>query len=399
MAMAMSALSGAMRRQQVSRIPRLVVAAVALLPAMAWGQSSTSRDSTRVFRLQVRTGDAEYARTLRSARQKLEERLDSLQREFEGLGPDAPDRVGLSRQLRTLISSLDDLRQLEQEISSRVSESTARSLQRTQLRVNELRAQSMVGVARLRASMASLQPGWIGINAEAPHTRLIVRNDSAYIRYLSYPQVVSVEPNSPAERVGITRGDQLIAYDGADLRDREINLTKLLQPARRLRVTVRRDGEELDFPVIVGKPPLQVMERRALSVPAGTLDGSADRVIVLPPSAAPVAPGGRVGGGMVFFKRLDPESAPPAGAQLGWIHGDAWESICDVGSGVLVTDVFSDPARSSGLKVGDVILRADGQDLTSVAQLRRIVDTHRSDRTVELQIVRQKRARTVTLHW
>ena len=374
----------------------MAVAAAALLPAVVSGQASTSRDSTRVYRLQVRSGDAEYERTLRRARQQLEERLDSLQHEFEGLGPDAPDRVGLSRQLRTLISSLDDLRQLEQEISARVSESTARSLQRAQLRVNELSAgQPMLGIARLRASMASLQPGWIGINAEAPHTRLIVRNDSAYIRYLSYPEVVSVEPNSPAERVGISRGDQLIAYDGADLRDREINLTRLLQPARRLRVTVRRDGEEREFPVIVGKPPLQVMERRLLSVPAGALDGLPERVVVLPPST----PGGRVGGGTVLFKRLDPESAPLAGAQLVWIHGDAWESIFDVGSGVLVTDVFSDPARASGLKVGDVILRADGQDLTSVTQLRRIVDTHRSDRTVELQLVRQKRARTITLHW
>ena len=386
-----------MRRRQISWLPRLSTAvAVALLPAMAWAQSSTSRDSTRVYRLQVRSGDAEYARTLRTARQQLEERLDSLQREFEGLGLDAPDRVALSRQLRTLISSLDDLRQLEQEISARVSASTARSLQRAQLRAGELGVrQSLVGVARLRASMASLQPGWIGINAEAPHTRLIVRNDSAYIRYLSYPEVVSVEPNSPAERVGISRGDQLVAYDGADLRDREINLTRLLQPARKLRVTVRRDGEEREFPVIVGKPPLQVMERRLLSVPAGTLDGAPERVVVLPPST----PGGRVGGGVVLFNRLDPESAPLAGAQLVWIHGDAWESIFDVGSGVLVTDVFSDPARASGLKVGDVILRADGQDLTSVAQLRRIVDTHRSDRVVELQIVRQKRARTITLHW
>ena len=102
---------------------------------------------------------------------------------------------------------------------------------------------------------------------------------------------------------------------------------------------------------------------------------------------------------MVLFNRLDPESAPLAGAQLVWIQGEAWQSIFDVGSGVLITDVFSDPARSSGLKVGDVILRADGQDLTSVAQLRRIIDTHRSDRIVELQIVRQKRARTVTLRW
>jgi len=387
-----------MRRSEGSWIPGLAAAALVLLPALAWGQGSTSRDSNRVYRVQVRTGDAEYERTLRRARQQLEERLDSLQHEFEGLGLDAPDRVSLSRQVRTLISSLDDLRQLEQEISTRVSETTARSLQRAQVRVRELTATQAFAAERVRASMATLQPGWIGINAEAPHTRIIVRNDSAYIRYLSYPEVVSVEPNSPAERVGITRGDQLIAYDGADLRDREINLTKLLQPARRLRVTVRRDGEERDFPVIVGKPPFQVMERRLLSVPAGTLEGAAGQVVVLPPSA-PTAPGARVGRGMVMFNRLDPESAPLAGAQLVWIQGDAWQGIFDVGSGVLVTDVFSDPARASGLKVGDVILRADGRDLTSVAQLRRIVDTHRSDRTVELQLVRQKRARTITLHW
>ena len=386
-----------MWRHQISRISRLV-AVVALFPAMAGGQSSTSRDSTRVYRVQVRTGDAEYERTLRRARQQLEERLDSLQHEFEGLGVDAPDRVALSRQVRTLISSLDDLRQLEQEISTRVSETTVRSLQRAQVRVRELASTQAFAAERIRASMALLQPGWIGVNAEAPHTRLIVRNDSAYIRYLSYPEVVSVEPNSPAEHVGITRGDQLIAYDGADLRDREINLTRLLQPMRRLRVTVRRDGEEREFPVIVGKPPFQVMERRALSIPASTFDGSAERVVVLPPST-PVAAGARAGRGMVLFNRLDPESAPLAGAQLVWIQGDAWQGIFDVGSGVLITDVFSDPARASGLKVGDVILRADGQDLTSVAQLRRIIDTHRSDRVVELQIVRQKRARTVTLHW
>ena len=143
-----------MRRSEGSWIPGLAAAAMVLLPALAWGQGSTSRDSNRVYRVQVRTGDAEYERTLRRARQQLEERLDSLQHEFEGLGLDAPDRVSLSRQVRTLISSLDDLRQLEQEISARVSESTARSLQRAQIRVGALAAsQSMVAVGRLRAHL------------------------------------------------------------------------------------------------------------------------------------------------------------------------------------------------------------------------------------------------------
>jgi hypothetical protein len=34
-----------------------------------------------------------------------------------------------------------------------------------------------------------------------------------------------------------------------------------------------------------------------------------------------------------------------------------------------------------------------------VAQFRRIVAAHRADRTVDLEIVRQKRPRTLTLRW
>jgi serine protease Do len=228
---------------------------------------------------------------------------------------------------------------------------------------------------------------------------MVVRGDSAYMRYFGYPDVVSVEPNSPAERAGITRGDQLIAYDGADLRDREINVTQLFQPSRRLRVTVRRDGDEREFPIIVSRPPPQVIERRKLSAPEAVADSVAETFVFATPSAAPSAPGLRIGRGAVLFNRLDPETAPLAGAQLAGIHGDTFEHLFGVTSGVLVTDVFSDPARSSGLRGGDVIVRADGQDLTSVAQLRRIVVAHRGDRALELEIVRQKKTRPLTLRW
>jgi S1-C subfamily serine protease len=246
-----------------------------------------------------------------------------------------------------------------------------------------------------RLSIATLQPGWIGINAEAPHN-WIVRNDSAFIRYFGYPEIVSVEPNSPAEHAGIERGDQLIAYDGANVRDREINLTSLLQPSRHITITVRRDGEERQVPVVVARAPARLIERRRLATPEAIPDSFRKRartMVLRTPGAAPTPPR------LFSFDEMDPASAPVAGAKLTEIRNEELGHIFGVSRGVLVTEVFSDPARGSGLRGGDVLLRADGRDLTSVAQLRRIVAAHGGDRAVELEVVRQKRTRTITLRW
>jgi len=392
--------------QRYERYVSFAGSAVALVmfgAASLRAQSSTEvRDSIRaadrVYRLQLRRTDTSYVRSIRAARVQLEERLDSLQHEFEGLGLDAPDRADLMRELHALITSLANLSQLEQ-VRAGALDRTSGALDRAARSIQRAKIQALTPEAfpRIRTAIASLQPGWIGISAEAPHTR-VVRDDSAYVRYFNYPEVISVEPNSPAEQAGIARGDQLVAYDGMNLRDREINLTKLLQPSHRLRVTVRRDGDERDFSLVVIRPPQRVMGRLWASVPDMTLD-SVPNVVVMAPRAAAIAPRFRNGGGVVLFDRLDPESAPIAGAKLTEIRNDDLGHIFGVSSGVLVTEVFADPSRSSGLRGGDVILRADGEDLTSVAQLRRIVASHAADRVVDLEIVRQKRARTLTLRW
>jgi len=366
----------------------VAVAPIAPSPALAQG---TDRDSIRVYRAQVRRGDTIYVSALRATRQRLEGRFDSLKHEFEGLGLDAPDRGDVLHELRTTIAALVNLGSLERHVRVRVADpSAAAAMERAKARAFE-KVQAFAGPLRL--SMSSLQPGWIGINAEAPQQR-IVRGDSAYIRYFGYPEIISVEPNSPAERVGITRGDQIVAYDGADVRDREINLTRLLQPTRRITVRVRRDGEEREFPIVVSTPPRRIIERMNLNMLDSLSDGRRGRVMVL--RGAPVTPGD---GPLVVFGQTDPGFIPIAGAKLAEINGKSFDTIFGVSSGVLVTEVFTDPARSSGLRGGDVIVRAEGQDITRIAQLRRIIDAHTDDRAIELEIVRQRRTRSLMLHW
>ena len=354
---------------------------------------AAARDSIRVCRQQLRrSADTAYLCNLRSARSLLQERLDSLQHEFEGLGLDAPDRLDLVRELRSIISSLASISQLEQQQGApRFAEQSA-AIAAERARTLSQQTRAFAGPL-LRRSIESLQPGWIGINAQGTQQRL-VRNDSVYIRYFNYPQVISVEPSSPAERAGISRGDQLIAYDGSDVRDHEINLTKLLQPSRRITVTVRRDGEEREYDVVVTKAPPQIETLRRFSPPDVSSD-AAPFVIRMPRNAlvAPRAPSIRI------FDGRDAGVVPVLGAKLVAITDESLGQIFGVSSGVLVTEVFSDPAESSGLRGGDVIRRADGRDITDVAQLRRIVNAHGGDRNVELEIVRKKRTRSLTLHW
>lgn len=401
----MSASAISSRSERYASLAGSAVALV-MLGAFSLGAQSSSdvRDSIRaadrIYRVQVRRSDTNYSRSIRAARVQLEERLDSLQHEFEGLGLDAPDRPDLVRELRALLMSLQNLSELEQVRAGALDRATG-SLDRAASALQRAKIQAFTApevFPRIKAALSSLQPGWIGINAEAPHTR-IVRDDSAYVRYFGYPEVISVEPDSPAERAGIARGDQLVAYDGANLRDREINLTRILQPSRRLRVTVRRDGEERDFSVLVTRPPKRVESRLWASIPDVNGDTLPNVMVLTPRLAAPL-PRLRGPGSVVLFDRLDPESAPIAGAKLTEIRNDDLGHIFGVSSGVLVTEVFADPSRSSGLRGGDVILRADGEDVTSVGQLRRIIiGAHAADRVVDLEIVRQKRSRTLTLRW
>jgi S1-C subfamily serine protease len=256
--------------------------------------------------------------------------------------------------------------------------------------------------------------GYIGIITEQPRLRML-NGTALSIRYLDYPPIVSVDPNSPAERAGIGEGDVLLAFNGEDVRDRFINMTRLLEPQHRISITVRRNGEPMDFSVLVARAPATQVERWT-EIPtllsAGTPDDKSARAVdplrfLVKPLARPEADEGGVSlpagspidtKPLFVFRALDGANVV-AGAQVLEVRNEDLARALGGPGGILVLDVAPGPALSSGLRGGDVILAAAGQPVRSIRDLRQRIAERTDQGAIALEIRRAKRVQQLTLRW
>jgi S1-C subfamily serine protease len=257
--------------------------------------------------------------------------------------------------------------------------------------------------------------GWIGILVGGPATEFRMENGELFVRYLAYPTITSVDPGSPAQRAGIAANDTLLAYNGRDVLNADISTTKLLTPNSRLTVRVRREGEVRDFPLVVATAPSRIVQRRAdelrqLESPwvvAGVPDAPA--FPRLPPSAPVASPAPRMPRTAVAVRApLPPQphmtftfSDGVVGAVMVPLS-EGLRRLTGVQSGVFITQApASSPAAESGLRDGDVIMKVDGSPVRSVPEVRALIARagDNGERSVTVEYVREKRARTTTLRW
>lgn len=356
------------------------------------------------------------------------------------------------RQLRRLQGQFDSLFRImgsSDDLSAAERRRVESELSRTAQRIDELMARSNAELLRLRGSgiapigaarsaaamsralmqvneVAPGNPrGWLGIVVEGSGYLPRIENGELIVRYASYPEIVSVDPSSPAQRAGLAPRDTLVAYDGRDVRENDISFTRLLRPNARVLVRVRRDGRARDIPVTIAEAPQRIVVRRdelvrdrdgfvialgegpsfpARSAPMAPPSSGALRASVRPPVSQ--------GGGTPTAPTV---AAPPsrpgfvysfsnsgvAGASLTTITPGLATAL-GVASGVLVTAApVGSPAHESGLIDGDVITKVTGQAVRSVAQVRQLVALAWEDgeRAVELEIVRGKKVHRATLRW
>lgn len=249
--------------------------------------------------------------------------------------------------------------------------------------------------------------GWLGIVVNGVAREPRVERGELIVHYLTYPEIVSVEPSSPAQRAGITPGDTLYAYDGRDVRDVDISMTRLLKPNARVLVRTGGNGRVRDVRVTIADRPQRIIvrgiemnapgaDREGIAVATvprfpgrgeGTRGGMSQSVVVTAP-AAPSAPTPTGVGGL-------------AGAQMGTLTAE-WGRLTGVTKGVLVMRVpVGSIAAESGLRDADVIVRAAGRTVGTLPELRRLLATAwgNGDRALSIEFVRERKARIGALRW
>jgi serine protease Do len=254
--------------------------------------------------------------------------------------------------------------------------------------------------------MAHAAKGWIGMMTGGVPRQEEISPAGHFVRYFAHPAIVSVDRDSPAQMAGIVAGDSLVAYDGVDVVGRMLNLTQMLMPDRKLGITVRRAGENRDYQVTVARAPVTVVLRqldpddgmppndavRFFKTPAGGFGGriGAARVVDGQSTGGVVAVGGR---GFLISK------AGVFGASMETLEPVLAKSL-DRPPGVLVKDVpEATVAAKAGFLPGDVIVAAGGQAVLTLSDVQMASVNRAENRTVTFKVIRDKKARVITVTW
>ena len=242
--------------------------------------------------------------------------------------------------------------------------------------------------------------GWFGVTIS--DEAMLDERGNAF--FDSYPVVTTVERGSPAARAGVVPGDVLVSFNSHDMRGGSLQMRKWLRPGapfvlrlrrndavRVVRGTLGKAPENWEKRVVVELSMPERMEMRTMS-PAREPTASAGVTRVrmpAPPPSSVLLPALGYGGGVYPF----------AGAEFTVLNDDLSE-LLGVKEGVFVTNVAEgSPARMSGLRGGDVILRADSIKVDTPIDLVRAIRAARPDNTVSLQIIRKHKPQTLVLRW
>jgi C-terminal processing protease CtpA/Prc len=266
--------------------------------------------------------------------------------------------------------------------------------------------------------------GWLGVNTTGLQMLDKREDGTQVLTFLEPPVVASVDPGSPADRVGVRSGDVLVEIGGKKLMAERVVFAELLRPGEKVVLKLQRGGDVVTVTPLVEPLPdgpstscawvdpgtayvLAPMPSQASSAvrlenaPDGTPRYAYTYTVPRNDSGAVVAakavpPGTVFAGPMTAYYSGGVRSL--AGLQLIALSEESSRPF-GVKHGLLINQVGpGTPGREAGLEGGDVMVSADSVDLRSINTLQRVISRAR-DRTVTLVIVRNRKTQTVQLRW
>jgi serine protease Do len=394
--------------RSISRTPRVSLALALVAGGLPLASPLGAQRTETVRRTMVRPAASD---TLDAQLRRLERTVDSLTQLFSDDDLSAAEKRRVGTSIDLAMAQFEALRARAARWSDQPSEV------RTFVRVGPMSrdgAENAVSISRNIMRQAGPR-GWIGIVVYNAATEVRVERGEMYLRYLTYPRIMSVDPSSPAEKAGIVPNDTLLAYNGRDVRSSEISMTSLLKPNTKVSIRVRRDGRVREMPVIVAEAPPRIVQRRIeemrdVQTPWAVAGVPESPMFPGVPPAAPVAAGAPRPARPAYpvVAPLPPMSSSftfvtngVAGAMMVTVTENLGRTL-GVRSGVLIANApVSSPAAESGLRDGDVLVKVDGEPVRNVNDVRPRIGRagENGERSVQVDLVRARQSRTATLRW
>ncbi len=222
--------------------------------------------------------------------------------------------------------------------------------------------------------------GWLGV--------YIDENDEGKV------EIIEVEKESPAELAKLRKGDVILEIEGKEVTSTEMlaNEIRKRKPGKSITLKIERDGKVKDVKVKLGEYSEKDVRLE--------LESKFPRLFVAPklpelprPPLAPKLP-----------EPLEPkifrwgwETRKYIGVYLEEINRELSEYFgVKEGRGLLVAKISEDsPAEKAGLKVGDVIIKADGVRVERVRDLSEIIRDKEKGESIKLGFLRDRKERSI----
>lgn len=231
-----------------------------------------------------------------------------------------------------------------------------------------------------------VERGWLGVSIE--------ENEEGKVR------IIAIEKESPAELAKLKEGDIVLKFERG-----EVASTKMLakeirkrKPGKNITLKIERNGKEIDVKVKLG-------EYSETNVRI-ELESKFPRLFFAPkPPQVPAVPK------LLELRKLPKPPEPPEPKMFSWsvkqrkYIGIYLEEInrelsvyfgVKEGRGLLVAKITKDsPAEKAGLKVGDVIIKADGIRTERAKDLTGVIQDKEKGKRIKLELLRNKKMKSI----
>jgi len=251
----------------------------------------------------------------------------------------------------------------------------------------------VISIAADLKKYGKVERGWLGVSVSEKDGKV---------------EIAMIDPKSPAELAKIKEGDLILKIDGKDITSGPTLSSEIRsrKPGQDITVKIERDGKPQDVKVKLGEyTEVEAQRELELNFPQFFTRGRIPSPAIPSPNPKEAKP-----------ERQTPQNnAMPRSRTAPFPRNFFWQTRKFIGVtlqelnqelaeyfglkdgvGLLVAQVEDkSPAQKAGLKVGDLILKADGKRVETSSALSEMIQGRKKGDKIKLEILRDKKTLTL----